>query len=205
MTTQVFSELVTYCDYSILGFSVFSVGLVGQSLIARLRNEYVRNHKPSKASQPALSEQVEIGWFRKVSTTESSSVGQSSTPTKSEVSTTEQPSIGQEPIEDPWVTPNMSACLLPAMRCETVVSFEPPKLLQPAPVSLEDAHSPTEAAKKPTTNGNGKGAPPTEEFTTQMSHRQLQKHAKEHKIPYYKKLKKQELLNKLNGKAVNYR
>ena len=51
MPTAIFSDLVTYADYSILGFSVFSVGLVGQTLIARLRNEWVANHKPTNASQ----------------------------------------------------------------------------------------------------------------------------------------------------------
>jgi len=211
MPTQVFSELVTYADYSILGFSVFSVGLVGQSLIARLRNEFVANHKPSRASQNPLSEQVEYGWFQKVSTTESSAVNQDSTPHTPEVSTTEQAPVNQAPIEDPWQTPNVSACLLPAMRCETVRRFEPPKLLQPAAVSQvepsaqqEGAHSPSENGKTPTTKGNGKGAPPTEEFTMQQSIKTLQKHARERKIPYYKRYSKRELLDTLNGKAVNY-
>jgi hypothetical protein len=191
MPTAIFSDLVTYADYSILGFSVFSVGLIGQSLIARLRNEFVANHKPSKASQQPLSEQVEYGWFRKVSVYD-------------------QPSVNQAPIEDPWQTPNVSACILPAMRCETVRHYEPPKLLQPAVVSqvepsyLEGTHSPNENGKTPTTNGTKVGTQPTEKFTTEMSHRQLQKHAREHKIPYYKRMKKPELVDSLNGKAVNY-
>jgi hypothetical protein len=210
MPTAIFSDLVTYADYSILGFFVFSVGLVGQSLIARLRNEFVRNHKPSKASQPALSEQVEVGWFRKPSATQNSTVNQGSTSTTQEVSTTEQSSVNQAPIEDPWQTPNMSACLLPAMRCKTLRHIALPKLLQPAAVSkvepsyLKGAHSPSETATASTTNGNGKGAPPTEEFTMQQSLRQFQKHARKLKVPYYKRYSKRELVNILNCKVVNY-
>jgi len=211
MTTQVFSELVTYADYSILGFSLFSVGLVGQSLIARLRNEYVRNHKPSRASQQALSEQVEVGWFRKPSVLESSTIGQHSAPTTPEVSAHEQPSIGQYTIGDPWQTPNVSACILPAVRCETVRHYEPPKLLQPAAVSevepsaqQEGTHRPNEPAKTPTTNGFKGTAPPTEEYSMQQTIKTLQKHAREHKIPYYKKYKKRELVDTLNRKVVNY-
>jgi len=208
MTTQIFSDLVTYADYSIVGFSVFSVGLIGQSLIARLRNEWVSNHKPSRASQQALSEQVEVGWFRKPSATENTAVNQASTPTTEEVSTT-------EPIEDPWQSPNVSACLLPSMRCETVRHIEPPKLLQPAAVSEVEPSEQSPMAqgsaefqgadsKTPTTNGAKGSAQPTEEFSMQQSLRTLQRHAKEHKIPYYKKFKKQELVDTLNGKVVNY-
>lgn len=210
MPTEIFSNLVTYADYSILGFSVFSFGLVGQSLIARLRNEWVANHKPSRASQPALSEQVEVGWFCKVSAHANTAVNQDSAPTTSEISTTEQPSVNQAPVGDPWQLPNMSACLLPSMRCETVRHIAPPKLLQPAAVSeVEPSYQggtvPQGAnSKTPTTNGFKGGTQPTEKFTTEMSHRQLQKHAKEHKIPYYKKLKKRELVDTLNGKVVNY-
>jgi len=210
MPTEIFSDLVTYADYSILGFSVFSVGLIGQTLIARLRNEFVANHKPTKASQPALSEQVEYGWFRKVSAPESSTVGQHSAPTNSEVSAHEQPSIGQDSIEDPWQTPNVSACVLPAMRCETVRHYEPPKLLQPAAVSqVEPSYQggtqiQPETSKTPTTNGFKGGTQHTEEFSMQQSIKTLQKHARERKIPYYKRYSKRELLDTLNGKAVNY-
>jgi len=212
MPTAIFSDLVTCADYTTLGFSVFSVGLIGQSLIARLRNEFVANHKPSKASQQPLSEQVEYGWFRKVSVPESSSVNQDSVPTTSEVSAHEQASVNQEPVEDPWHSPNVSACVLPAVRCETVRHYEPPKLLQPAAVGevepsaqKEGAHSPGENGKTPTTKGNERGAPPTEEFTMQQSIKTLQKHARERKIPYYKRYSKRELLDTLNGKAVNYK
>jgi hypothetical protein len=210
MPTEIFSNLVTYADYSILGFSVFSVGLVGQSLIARLRNEWVANHKSHKASQPALSEQVEYGWFRKVSAITNTAVNQDSAPTTPEVESYHHSSVNQAPVEDPWQTPNVSACFLPSMRCETVRHYEPLKLLQPAAMSevesshLEGAHSPSETAKTPNTNGNGKDAPPTEEYSMQQTIKTLQKHAREHKIPYYKKYKKRELVDTLNGKVVNY-
>jgi hypothetical protein len=191
MPTEIFSNLVTYADYSILGFSVFSAGLVGQSLIARLRNEWVANHKPHKASQPALSEQVEYGWFRKVSAITNTAVNQDSAPTTPEVESYHHSSVNQAPVEDPWQTPNVSACLLPSMRCETVRHYEPPKLLQPAAMSeVESSHL--------------EGAPPTEEFSMQQTIKTLQKHAREHKIPYYKKYKKRELVDTLNGKVVNY-
>ena len=210
MPTEIFSDLVTYADYSILGFSVFSVGLVGQTLIARLRNEFVRNHKPTRASQPALSEQVEYGWFRKVSVSEKSAVNQGSNPTTPEVSVSEQPSVNQAPVEDPWQTPNVSACVLPAVRCETVRHYEPPKLLQPAAVSqVERSYQggtqiQPETSKTPTTNGFKGGTQQTEKFTMQQSIKTLQKHARERKIPYYKRYSKRELLDTLNGKAVNY-
>jgi hypothetical protein len=67
------------------------------------------------------------------------------------------------------------------------------------------AHSPSENGKTPTTNGMKGDAQHTEKFTTEMSHRQLQKYAREHKIPYYKRMKKPELVDSLNGKAVNYK
>lgn len=210
MPTEIFSNLVTYADYSILGFSVFSVGLIGQSLIARLRNEWVANHKPSRATQQALSEQVEVGWFRKPSAHANTAVNQDSAPATSEISAHAEPSVTQAPIEDPWQLPNMSACLLPAMRCETVRHIAPPKLLQPAAVGeVERSYQggkqiQPETAKTPNTNGFKGSTQHTEKFTTEMSHRQLQKHAKEHKIPYYKKLKKRELVDTLNGKVVNY-
>jgi len=108
------SNVVNFLDYTTLTILGGSAVVVGQSLLARLRNEWVAKHAPQPTPKPeALNEQVEVGWFRKVSVPESSAVVQDSPPTTSEVSAHEQPSIGQSLIEDPWHTDNQTACKLP--------------------------------------------------------------------------------------------
>jgi hypothetical protein len=104
-------NIVQFLDYTTLSLLGGSAVIIGQSMVARLRNEFVANYapQPTKASQPALSEQVEVSWFRKPGVHANIAVNQGSAPTTSEISAHEKPSVNQTPIEDPWESPNQTA------------------------------------------------------------------------------------------------
>jgi len=93
-------QVVNFLDYTTLTILGGSAVIVGQSLLARLRNEWVANHAPQQAPK---------------------SESEPSEPEASEPEPSEEPApaadeayeVDEVEVPDPWLTDNQTACKLP--------------------------------------------------------------------------------------------
>ena len=96
------SNVVTFLDYTTLTLLGGSAVIVGQSLLARLRNEWVAHHAPQ---QPAKTEAAP-------SEPEPSNQ-RVSEPEPAPTATDEAYEVDEVEVPDPWHTDNQTACKLP--------------------------------------------------------------------------------------------
>jgi hypothetical protein len=107
-------QVVNFLDWTTVFLLGGSAVVIGQSMIARLRNEWVASHAPSSNSLEPASDTYSVSTPEPVS---------ESDPEPSTEPTAESTPVTDEPaIPDPWQTGNTTFCLLTSS-----VSVAPPR------------------------------------------------------------------------------
>jgi len=117
-------NIVNFLDYTTLSLLGGSAVIIGQSLVARLRNEFVANH----ASQ---------------STPKAETAPSEPEPSNQRVSEPEpEPApTDDEEVQDPWATENQKACKLPKKETtEMGTHASNCRMLKEATLSTQDYH-----------------------------------------------------------------
>ena len=117
-------QVVNFLDWTTASLLGSSAVIIGQSMLARLRNEFVANHQsgaiPAPEPEPAPSEP------------ESEPAPESAN--EPEPSPNPQPTVG-----DPWLTENQTACKIPKKETtEMVKHASNRRMLKEATLSTQD-------------------------------------------------------------------
>jgi hypothetical protein len=116
-------QIVNFLDYTTLSLLGGSAVIVGQSLMARLRNEFVRNHAPQQTSKTETEPSEPEPSNQRVSEPEP------------------EPTATDDEVDDPWLTENQTACKIPKKETtEMVKHASNRRMLKEATLSTQDYH-----------------------------------------------------------------
>ena len=122
-------QVVNFLDWTTASLLGSSAVIIGQSMIARLRNEFVANHQsgaiPATEPEPAPSEPEP----------EPESEPAPELANEPEPSPNPQPTVG-----DPWLTENTTSCKLPEREETMVKHASNRRMLKEATLSTQDYH-----------------------------------------------------------------
>jgi len=120
-------QVVNFLDWTTASLLGSSAVIIGQSMLARLRNEWHANHQsgaiPAPEPEPAPSEP------------EPESEPAPESANEPEPSPTPQPTV-----DDPWLTENQTACKLPEREETMVKHASNRRMLKEATLSTQDYH-----------------------------------------------------------------
>jgi hypothetical protein len=118
-------NVVQFLDYTTLSILGGSAVIVGQSLVARLRNKWVENHAPQQAPK----------------TGSEPSEPEPSNQRGSEPEPEPAPTATDDEMEDPWETENQTACKLPQKEAQEMGTHASNRrMLKEATLITQDYH-----------------------------------------------------------------